>query len=239
MEASIAGIGWVTSAGFGCGRDGGDCVFSHLLLPALTRKDVFAEPNQRFGRMSNYSKLGLAAVAFALRDAGLEAWQTKRPIGVVAATKLGCLATDLDYHRTVLLQGGGLASPNLFAYTLANCFLGDTAIQFGLTGSSIVINETREGLDALRIAMEDLAMGEADTMLAGCCDLPVPEELSGLTRLLPGAVFMVLAVATDAASESYGALTLADDGRLFYNGSAVESLMEVVQLALAGRKHHN
>jgi len=235
MDAYLSGIGWVTGAGFGWGGQGGECDFCDLPLAPLTRKDVFAEPNQRFGLMSSYSKLGVAAVAFALRDAGLEAWTEKRPIGVVAATRLGCLATDLDYQQTVLLQGGGLASPNLFAYTLANCFLGDTAIQFGLTGSSVAINESREGLDALRLALEDLAMGEAETMLAGICDLAAPEGFEEQVALLPGAAFLVLSAAPTAAegNNGYGIVTLADDGGILFNGSAVGSLVELVRTALA------
>jgi len=235
MEAFITGIGWVTGEGFGWGSQGGECTFSELPLPLLTRKDVFPEPNQRFGRMSDYAKLGLAALAFALRDAGLEAWSEKRPIGVVAASRLGCLATDLDYHQSVLLQGGGLASPNLFAYTLANCFLGDAAIQFGLTGSSVAINETREGLDALALAMEAIAVGDAQTMLAGICDLPVPQPFAGELTLLPGALFLVLSSDPAAAKRNYGTLTLTEDGLLLRNGSAAGSLIELAQSALAGR----
>jgi len=236
MEASIIGIGWVTGEGFGWGSQGGECTFCELPLPLLSRKDVFPEPNQRFGRMSDYAKLGLAALAFALRDAGLEAWSEKRPIGVVAASQLGCLATDLDYHQSVLLQGGGLASPNLFAYTLANCFLGDAAIQFGLTGSSVAINETRGGLEALALAMEDLAMGEAQTMLAGICDLPAPQAFTGEITLLPGALFLVLSADPAAAKKNYGTLTLTDDGLLLHNGSAAGSLIDLARSALAGRE---
>ena len=236
MDAYICGIGWVTGAGFGWGRRGDDCTLPDLPLPTLTRKDVFPEPNQRFGRMSDYAKLGLAAIAFALRDAGLETWITRRPIGVVASTRLGCLATDLEYHRTVLLDGGGLASPNLFAYTLANCFLGDAAIQFGLTGSSVAINETAEdGLGAIRMALEELDLGEADTMLAGICDLPVPIAFAGSVTLKPGAIFLVLTLTPPAEPAGYGTVLLADDGRLLHNGCATGSLIELVQAALAGR----
>jgi 3-oxoacyl-[acyl-carrier-protein] synthase II len=235
MEVYLTGIGWVTGNGCGWGIQGGDCNFADQPLPALTRKEVFPEPNQRFGRMSDYAKLGLAALTFALRDAGLESWSDKRPIGVVVSTRLGCLATDLEYHRTVLLQGGGLASPNLFAYTLANCFLGDAAIQFGLSGSAIAINATNpDGLDALRLALEDLALGEATTMLAGLCDLPVPAALSGGVTLLPGALFLVLSV-TPPATSGYGVVTLTADGTLLHNGCALTSLFELVQSALAGR----
>jgi 3-oxoacyl-[acyl-carrier-protein] synthase II len=236
MDPFISGIGWVTGAGFGWGSRGGDCTFPDLPLPALTRQDVFPEPNQRFGRMSDYAKLGLAAIAFALRDAGLDSWSTKRAVGVVASTRLGCLATDLEYHRTVLLQGGGLASPNLFAYTLANCFLGDAAIQFGLTGSSVAINETLgDRFGALRMALDEIALGEADTMLAGICDLPVPSAFQGVVTLKPGAVFLVLTVTPPPGSSGYGTVSLADDGRLLHNGSPRESLIELVRTALAGR----
>lgn len=233
MDAFITGIGWVTGAGIGWGSQGGECSLPDLPLPALSRKDVFPEPNKRFGRMSDYAKLGLAAIAFALRDAGLETWSAKRPVGVVASTGLGCLATDLEYHRTVLLQGGGLASPNLFAYTLANCFLGDAAIQFGLIGSSVAINETGEdGLGALRMALEEIDLGEADTMLAGICDLPVPDAFAGCVTLRPGAVFLVLTVTPPAGTNNYGTVSLADDGGLLHNGSPAGNLIELVQNAL-------
>lgn len=236
MEAFLTGIGWVTGAGFGAGRQGGDCSFPESPLPSLTRKDVFPEPNQRFGRMSDYAKLGLAAIAFALRDAGLEAWSEKRPIGVVASTRFGCLATDLDYHSTVQLQGGGLASPNLFAYTLANCFLGDAAIQFGLTGSSVAINESGEdSLGALREALEAMQIGDADTMLAGVCDLPAPQGCQGERAPTPGAAFLALTLAPPAEPAPYGRVTLAGDGGVLFNGSPVAGLRQLISGALAGR----
>jgi 3-oxoacyl-[acyl-carrier-protein] synthase II len=236
MEAYLCGIGWITGTSMGYGKLGGECVFSDLPLPPLTRKEVFPEPNQRFGRMSEYAKLGMAAIAFALRDAGLEAWSEKRPIGVVASTSLGCLATDVDYHRTVLLEGGGLASPNLFAYTLANCFLGDAAIQFGLTGSCIAINEARQGLDALRFALEEIEIGAADTMVAGICDVAAPELVNAASTLKPGAIFLALSSAPPASGAQYGIITLSDDGELFHNGKAVGSLLDLVQSALALRR---
>jgi 3-oxoacyl-[acyl-carrier-protein] synthase II len=235
-KAHLTGIGWVTGAGYGWGSQGGACAFSELPLPALSRKDVFPEPNQRFGRMSDYAKLGLAALAFALRDAGLEAWSVKRPVGVVAATRLGCLATDLAYNQSVLLQGGGLASPNLFAYTLANCFLGDAAILFGLTGSLYAVNETGEdSLGALRLALEDLELGEADTMLAGICDLPAPGGMAGIPAGASGALFLVLSLTPPEAGTHYGTLSLAAGGGILHNGAMAGSLVELVQAALAGR----
>lgn len=234
-RAYLNGIGWVTGDGCGFGAQGGDCAFSGLPLPALARRDVFAEPNQRFGRMSDYAKLGLAAVALALRDAGLEAWSEKRPFGVIAGTALGCLATDLEYQRTVLLEGGGLASPNLFAYTLANCFLGDAAILFGLTGSLLALNETDQaGLAPLRMALDELEFGNAETVLAGTCDLAPPEVLAGCAAPLAGAAFLVLG-AEPVARGGYGTVSLCEDGGISFNGDAVGTLRELISAALAAR----
>lgn len=232
MDAVITGIGWVTAAGPGRGKEGREFAVTGGPLPPLTRKAVFAEPNQRFGRQSEYSKVGLAAIAFALRDAGLEQWEAKRPIGIVAATRLGCLATDSAYFDTVLPASGGLASPNLFAYTLSNCFLSEAAIQFGLTGSTLVVNETEpRGLAPLGMALESLAWGESETMLAGICDLPAP-PFAAAGAPVPGALFMVLDNGRERSGAGYGRLALAADGALHHAGVAVESFVGLVAACL-------
>jgi len=231
MTAVITGIGWVTAAGPGCGR-GDPFALTPGPLPAVTRKQVFAEPNQRFGRQSEYSKVGLAAIAFALRDAGQESWTGKRPVGMIAASRLGCLTTDMAYFDTVIPDGGALASPNLFAYTLSTCFLGEAAIQFGLTGSALVINETAPGdLTCLRMALESLAWEECATMLAGICDLPPPPAVEPAA----GAVFMVLERGRQRPEAGYGTLELAADGTIRHGDARAESFAGVVAGCLAGR----
>ena len=80
----------------------------------------------------------------------------------------GCLATDIEYYDTVLPEGGGLPSPNLFSSTLPTCFLGEAAIQFGLTGPTLIVNAPAEdALSGVRLALESLFWGECGTMLAG------------------------------------------------------------------------
>ena len=143
MKAWINGIGWVTPAGYGQGRQ----VQSWPLVPGElkipTRKDVFAQIDRRFGRLDDFSRIGLAAVTFCLRDGLAEEWQEKRPLGIVASSRYGCLQTDMDYLQTMIPQHGLLASPNLFAYTLPNCFLGEASLRFGLTGNSMIINRPK------------------------------------------------------------------------------------------------
>ncbi len=193
MRAVIQGLGWITAAGLGRGGTGGDFAMPAGPLPPIARKDVSEEPFPRFGRLDEFSRLGLSAIALALRDAGLDQWREKRKVGLIAATAYGCLTTDLAYFETVLPEGGGLASPNLFAYTLSNCFLGEAAIRFGLTGTGFVINETKASrLASLVMALESLSWGECDVILAGVCDLPFPAGISWASPALPGALFLVL-----------------------------------------------
>jgi 3-oxoacyl-[acyl-carrier-protein] synthase II len=238
---SITGIGWATAGGLGRGREGSAFSLEAGVLAPLSRKDVFDAPNPRFGRMSDYSKLGLAAVAFALRDAGLDRWEAKRPIGLAAGSELGCLATDLDYYDTVLPAGGGLASPALFAYTLANCLLGEAAIQFGLTGPGFVVTGEPGGgrLEPLRVALEWIESGECDAAVAGCCDFPPLAALPGIPRPLPGSLFLVLERTPQPDAERYGTLALACDDAILRDGAPAAALVGIVGDCLSSFKDRN
>ncbi len=238
--AFLTGIGWATTHGVGRGGANRDFAMEPGPLPPLSRKDVFDEPNPRFGRMSGYSKLGLAAVAFALRDAALDRFDARRPIALFAGSQLGSLSTDRDYFDTVLPENGGLASPALFAYTLANCFLGEAAIQFGLTGPGGVITEGAgsDGLGALRMALEGLAVGEFDAVLAGCCDFPVVPPLPGIETPLPGALFFLLEKATAPSGRpAYARLALREDDVVLHDGTPASGLAAIARTCLSSDQH--
>jgi len=234
--AVISGIGWVTAAGMGCGKDHDSFSMPNARLDAIERKSVFNRPDRNFGRMDEYSRLGLAAIAFALRDAGLEQWHTKRDIGIIAATEYGCLWTDIDYYETVLPEGGILASPYLFAYTLPNCFLGEAAIRFGLTGESFVVNEPAgSGLVSMQLALGSMAVKESETMICGICDLGRPSQFGGENDVAPGALFFVLETAADPKRRTYGELDLNTGGGIRFNRTAVHNLVELVRACLQAR----
>jgi 3-oxoacyl-[acyl-carrier-protein] synthase II len=240
ISALVTGIGWATAAGTGRGRAAGAAFSMEAgALPPLARKDVFDAPNPRFGRMSGYSKQGIAAIAFALRDAGLDRFDAKRPIGIFAGSQLGSLATDLDYFDTVLPESGGLASPALFAYTLANCLLGEAAIQFGLTGPGVVVTEGPggDGLHALRMALEELASGPAGAVLAGCCDFPALPPLPGIEAPLPGALFLVLEPVSARDAAAYPTVSLRADDAVLCGGIAAASLAALAHACLP-HVHH-
>lgn len=215
-RANVIGLGWVSPGGMGPGSAAPGFATAGS-LPEIARRDLFVEVDRRFGRLDAFSRLGLAAVTFALRDADLEQWQEKRPIGVIAATRFGCLATDVDYFDTVIPEQGKMASPNLFAYTLPNSFLGEVALRFGLTGTSFIVSGDASGcLAPLHLALESLALGDEEVILAGCCDLPLPAGISLPAAEPAGALFAVL---TRNAGTGYGTLLQDESGALHFAGA--------------------
>ena len=226
MEAVVGGAGWVTAGGLGGARRHSGFGLRAGPLPEFRCADVLRRPCQRFGRFDAFTRAGIAAVSFALEDAGLAEWESKRPIGIVAGTVLGCLEVDTAYYASALDGDGSTASPNLFTYTLPNCFLGEAAAHFGLTGPGYVLtlapNEPWRWLDA---ALEMLADGAAPWVLAGVNETQAPPFIAAAQRPLPGALFLVLASPAVAADSRrpLGRLHRAQ-GRLELDGRDVGSL---------------
>jgi 3-oxoacyl-[acyl-carrier-protein] synthase II len=204
MKARIRGIGYVTGAGFGAGLNAGADLLCADEVRVPQRKEIFAGVDRRYGRLDSFSRLGLAALALCLRDAAMEEWEEKRAIGIVAASRYGCVNTDLDYLDTMLPDEGRFASPNLFAYTLPNCFLGEAALRFGLSGTSVVLNHLDPGgLAPLEYAMEELHWSAQTGMLAGMCDLP--PALEGVSDAEHyGSMFFLLHKVADTQARAAG-----------------------------------
>ena len=227
MKGWINGIGWVTAAGCNGGRNTDQQPLHPGSLEIPKRKQVFAKPDMRFGRLDEFSRIGLGAIAFCLRDAEEESWDEKRPIGIIAASRYGCLQTDIAYLQTLLPEQGKLASPNLFAYTLANSFLGEAALRFGLTGQTLVVNQDDEsGLSVLRYALEELTWSDQHAVLTGICDLSPPQELSTGDEC-PGSLFFLLGKQPAASLSSYGELELLGD-EIYFSGARVADFRSLV-----------
>jgi 3-oxoacyl-[acyl-carrier-protein] synthase II len=231
--ASITGIGWVNPMSMGCGRDYKTLAPEDGIPPQLTSRMIFGERLPRFGRLDYYSKLGFAATAFALKDAHLDQWIKKRPVGIVASTVYGCLATDMDYYETVIPEGGAFASPNLFAYTLPNVFLGEVAIHFGLTGAAFVINEPElSGIAGLRMALNNFIREECPTMLVGICDAGRPESFQYPVEVTPGALFFVIEQTPGDETLSYGNLDMQKDGAILFRDREASSLQSLMKMCV-------
>ena len=234
MDAEITGIGWVTAAGIGLGRKHQRFAMPRGKLPEINPADMFKKPYPNFRRMDEYSRLGLTATALALIDAGLSEWTRERDIGIIASTYYGCLGTDVDYYKTVIPDRGAQASPALFSYTLANGFLGEAAIRFGLTGINYVITEQHPtGLAGLQTALEHIARGDVEKILGGDCDVGCPPIFGEPAKVPPGAVFLMLETSPGRDISSYGKLHLNSSGDLFHNGSKIKDLTDLIQKCIA------
>lgn len=233
MIAFVTGIGWVNTFGPGMGREN-EFGWEPGPLPEINQKAVLKNPHRRFGRMDILTKLGLASVSMALRDAGLDGWTEKRGIGIIASTTYGCLHVDIDYYGTVMPNGGAEASPGLFAYTLPNCFQGEASIHFGLTGESFVINESDPGsLSGLRMTLAGIDRGFGDDFLCGVCDPGRPEILPDLRETVPGALFFMIRKTPDPLS--YGKLGLDRSGNVFLENTEIRDLVQLARECLAKR----
>ena len=234
MAAHITGIGWVTAAGMGCGRDHERFTMPDGHLPDIDPSGMFQKPYPNFRRMDAYSRLGLTAVAFALNDAGLAAYTVERPIGIIASTVYGCLGTDVDFYRTVIPEGGANASPALFSYTLANSFLGEAAIRYGLTGTNYVITEQHPtGLAVVQTALDHVRRGDVAKILSGVCDVQCPGVFGKSSRVPPGAVFVMIEESFAPDISPYGELTVNADGGIIFDGSEIADITDLVQKCLA------
>ena len=234
---NITGIGWVTAAGMGRGREHQTFSMPRGQLPEINPADMFKKPYPNFRRMDEYSRLGLTATALALIDAGLSEWTRLRDIGIIASTFYGCLGTDVDYYKTVIPDRGAQASPALFSYTLANGFLGEAAIRFGLTGINYVVTEQRPtGLAGLQTALDHISLGVIDKILGGVCDVGCPQIFGELGKVPPGAVFFMLEKTATMEHSSYGKLQLNRTGALLLDGSEIQDLSDLVQGCIASQR---
>jgi 3-oxoacyl-[acyl-carrier-protein] synthase II len=237
VKADITGLGWVTPAGMGCGRDHRRFAMIRGPLPEIKPAGIFNGPYPTFRRLDGYSRLGVAAIALALRDAGLAVWTEKRNIGVIASSVYGCLGTDVDFYDTVMSRSGLGSSPALFSYTLSNSFLGEAAIRFGLTGTGFVINEQPPaGRACLQTALDHLAGGDPQKILAGVCDLDCPQPFVQESSLPPGALFFMIENCPLNESISYGKLAMNRKGTLLFNGSEIRDCYVLAQRCLAGKR---
>ena len=203
-------------------------------LPEITRKDVFERPFPHFGRLDRYSRLGISAIGFALKDAQLDRWARKRPIGIIASTVHGCLDTDTEYFKTMMTDDRRLASPHLFAYTLPNSFLGEASIFFGLTGNSFVINEpSASGLWCLRMALIGIADGQFEKVICGICDLG-HQSLFPETEDVPcGALFFVIEDTPAQQRLVYGGIYIDHNGRLKFDDDEIKNMPMLAEKCLS------
>lgn len=201
MLIAIVGGGWITGSGYGTVLTGTVCLYGpEESLLTHARSGMFDRPVKNFGRLDRLSRLTVATVNLALRDAGIVAApDNKQDIGIIGSNDAGTLETDTAYFTDFVDNGRKLARANLFIYTLPSSPLGEAAIHFGLAGPLLY---TAGGGHSFAVAVNEAAAmitgGETAQMLVG---MTSGDE----------SVYVVLGAAADSGAPSVDALLAAVD----------------------------
>jgi 3-oxoacyl-(acyl-carrier-protein) synthase len=178
LTVGVLGGAWIGAGGYGTLRGRSKPAFLPGLVPLPPHEGLFPKPLARFGRFDEFTRLGAVAAGLALKDAGLAF--PLADCGMVVGTRHETARTDAEFNQSSLGEGGLLASPNLFSYTLPVIVLGECAVCFNLTGPTFCVGEEGgRGLQALRAAGDLLVSGKARRVLAGWIDSVKGEDASG------------------------------------------------------------
>lgn len=170
MNISIVAAGWVDLSGFGTLKsDIGHPFTTGETIYSAAKTAVFTRPIRNFGRLDRLSRITLATVALALKDAGIESSSaSKVNIGIIGTNATGSLETDCDFFRDYLENGRKLGRANLFIYTLPSSPLGEASIHFGLKGPLLYTACSGNPLETMLSTSAGMIMsGETEMMLAG------------------------------------------------------------------------
>lgn len=229
MDIYITGGAWISADGYGRMSEGKNVSLSPGPPVMPPGKEVFSRPHQRYGRFDTFTKLGCAAVALTLQDAGMKEEEQAGGTGMVVSTLYEVMETDKAYYQTTLEQGGILSSPNLFSYTLPVIVLGECAVLFHLTGPTFCVGDSGgKGINALQSAAGMISSGKAERMIAGWIDAPPPDIAEGnRDEAVSGAVFIILDAKPCNMLFSRRKLTFKDNGIFMDNGREIFSLLDL------------
>ncbi len=226
MSVVLTGGGFVTASGWGKIKD-------KLHLPKKSARvtipgpdKIFPKVPQRWGRFDNFTRMGCAAAALALQDAGY-AGSNDAICGMLVASFYDTVNTDREYYRTTIEQEGALSSPNLFSYTLPVIVLGECCVAFKLRGPTFCVgdNQGAKGLSAITSAVRLIEAGKADQMLAGLVEDP-PADVDDR----PASIFVFLQKNGTAGGRQESVLDI-DNGCLKNgNGQNLQSILELFKL---------
>lgn len=174
-EVLITGVGFLAP-----GMVGNDALVARLLGSSLPPNCNPLEEGEyahlinarRVRRMSEYSKLTLAATALALENASV----TDVPIfadrcAAILGTTHGSAQFCEDYYRPIVEQGMAAANPVLFAEGVPNAASAQLSLMLGIKGScQTIIGSRTAGLDALRLASLRIASGAWDRAIVGAAE---------------------------------------------------------------------
>ncbi len=116
-------------------------------------------------RMNILSRYAVAAARLAIDDSKSAADPAS---GVALGTVFGPVQTSVDYMREYVEKGSSLASPQLFAESVANAAGSHVAIEFGLRGFNVTFTQRESSaLAALMYGASQIVKGAVHSALVG------------------------------------------------------------------------
>jgi 3-oxoacyl-(acyl-carrier-protein) synthase len=146
--------------------------------------EALGMPRDKIARIDDLGQLALAAAAALARDVGRDALHGA---GVVAGYALATLDTNELFNRRLLDKGPRWVDPRLFPATTPNAGAGQIAIALGLTGPNFAVcSGLASGLEALTVAAELVAAGDAERILVVAADDAGPAARHWVEIAAPG-----------------------------------------------------
>jgi 3-oxoacyl-[acyl-carrier-protein] synthase II len=128
-------------------------------------KDFIAPAKLR--RMNMLSRYALAAAKLALDDAGMDP-STMQGAGVALGTAFGPVQTSVDYMQEYVEKGAALASPQLFAESVANAPGSHIAIEYDFRGFNVTLTQRESSaLAAAMYAASQIVKGTVSHAIIG------------------------------------------------------------------------
>jgi 3-oxoacyl-[acyl-carrier-protein] synthase II len=221
INIEVIGGAWITASGIGCISDNQSFSMPQDALPELRRQLLTTTSDQRWGRLDNYSKAGLIGASIALKDAGIDTADAPETTGLIVSTVTGSAQVDHKYFHTVVPEDGLFSSPNLFAYTLPNCMLGEVSIRYGFTGPALVLSQqSPDMMNGITGGIKFLNYGLCEQVVAGYCNIEV-DMID--TECKPGVVFLVMQKTSKISPLVYNGT------ELLYNGSEISGIVDLMQ----------
>lgn len=104
------------------------------------------QPNMKFYKMDDLSKLGYTAASWLLKDSQLESCHT----GILLANAASSLDTDRKHQEIIDREGDSGASPAVFVYTLPNVVMGEICIRYKIQGENTFFIRERKSVRELQ-----------------------------------------------------------------------------------------
>lgn len=136
--------------------------------------DIISRKEQR--KMDAFIQYGIVAGVQAMQDSGLEVTEENATrIGAAIGSGIGGLGLIEENHSSLTNGGPRKISPFFVPSTIVNMVAGHLTIMFGLRGPSISIaTACTSGVHNIGQAARMIAYGDADAMVAGGAEKPVP-----------------------------------------------------------------